>query len=191
MGLSLVAGLPLLRGQTFGYLGDKIYCELAGEHLTIYVKKEAGLYKCADYIGAIEHLARAKYDEVMLVVEYIDQGDDVGYRKEVFEIKKQEFLKLVRYRAKILDAVDSFEEKFFLKYQSALYHELSPYLQTLKSQLNVLESAIHHTPTQPLQEKRRQVAQQILTLEAIFDAQSLDEIMARVPNYLYLKEQIE
>jgi hypothetical protein len=71
--LTLLASGIVLPSQTFGYLEDKIYCEIKGEQLTLYVKKEEGLNKCDTYLQAIQQLARAKYDEVLLVLDYINQ----------------------------------------------------------------------------------------------------------------------
>jgi hypothetical protein len=72
--ISSIVGIALLRtGSAFGYLEDKMYCKFEGEQLTLYVKKEAGVNKCEIYIKSIEQLARNKYDEVMLVMNYINQ----------------------------------------------------------------------------------------------------------------------
>lgn len=183
--------MPIWVGSVFGYLEDKIYCQVQGEQLTLYVKKEEGSDKCETTIRALEQMARNKYDEVVLVLDYISQEDNSWYRKEVFEIKKQEFLKILNYKNKIQNAIVSFEEKFFLKYQEALSTELSPYLAVLREQQTLLASSLEIKEHYYIREKYQQISQQISTLEQIFSAISLDEIMIQIPSYLYLKEQIQ
>ena len=135
---------------------------------------------------------KEKYDEVMLVLQYINQGDDVHYRREIFEIKKEEFLKLTRYRSTILEMISSFEEKFFAMYQDSLSQGLTPYLGILRElEINLYHSSAESPHNQPLALRHQQVAQQIDIIQTILDATSLDKIMELIPSYLYLKQQLE
>ena len=188
--ISCIVLLPLGVGSVFGYLEDKVYCQIQGEQLTLYVKKESKSEKCANALAVLDQLARKKYDEVVLVLEYINQGDNTRYRREVFEIKKQEFLKVLNYKSKIQKAIAAFEEKFFVQYQNALYQEFSPYLATLQTQQGKLEATLQQKEHPEIRKKYTQISQQIVCLETIFSAGSLDEILAEIPTYLYLKEQI-
>ena len=181
-------GVSLLWNQTSAYLEDKVYCSFSWEEVVIYLKKEEGTNKCAEYIKAIQQLAKDKYDESMLVLNYIDQGDDVLYRQEIFEVKKQEFLKLVRQQSNILLMIQNFEHKFFLMYQELLAESLIPYLENLK------KSQLQRQSLDPYDEKTRiisqQIAQQILIVQTILNATNLDEIMNQVSAYLYLEKQL-
>jgi hypothetical protein len=135
-------------------------------------------------------MAKNKYDEIVLVLDYISQEDNSWYRKDVFEIKKQEFLKILNYKNKIQNAIISFEDKFFLKYKEALSTELSPYLSILREQQTLFASFLQLKEHYSIREKYQQISQQISTLEHIFSASSLDEIMIQIPTYLYLKDLI-
>jgi len=192
LSLTLWTILPLFQGQTFAYLEDKVYCIIEGEQLTIYVKKEEGSHKCAVYIEAVQQLAREKYDEVLLVITYINLGRDTAYRKEVFELKKEEFLKLVKYRTTILTMIQEFEYKFFVKYQESLLQTLTPYLQALVTIQTALEQehqTVFHNEQTRIQ--YQQITQQILIIQTMFDATTLDEIIDQIPAYLYLKQALE
>ncbi|MDR0369546.1 MAG: hypothetical protein LBH96_03375 [Candidatus Peribacteria bacterium] len=138
----------------------------------------------------MEQMAKNKYDEIVLVLDYISQEDNSWYRKDVFEIKKQEFLKILNYKNKIQNAIISFEDKFFLKYKEALSTELSPYLSILREQQTLFASFLQLKEHYSIREKYQQISQQISTLEHIFSASSLDEIMIQIPTYLYLKDLI-
>ena len=189
---AVLASFPVFQGQTFAYLEDKMYCKVEGEQLTLYVKKEEGLNKCDTYIDAIQQLAREKYDDVLRVISYINQSDDKEYWREVFEIKKQEFLKLVKYRTTILNMIQEFEQKFLVKYQEALRQTLTPYLHDLITVQETFEKNAQSKPqTQQEYIIYQQVTQQILVIESIFTAATLDEIIDQIPAYLYLKQALE
>jgi hypothetical protein len=179
------------QGQTFGYLEDKMYCKVEGEQITLYIKQEAAAHKCSLYVKVIEQLAKEKYDEIMLVLDYINQKEDVLYRQEIFEVKKQEFLKLIRQKDTILTMIENFEYKFFVKYQELLREELVPYVQTLQQVQQELDAT--HLIT-PYKEKDyiiyKQVTQQITIVQSVLNATTLDEIINQIPAYLYLKQAL-
>ena len=144
------------------------------------------------YIDAIQQLAKEKYDEVLLVLNYINQGNDTDYWKGVFEIKKQEFLKLVRYRTTILTMIQEFEQKFFIKYQASLREILEPYLRNLLSRQATLdEQYLTVMPNEQASITYQQIVQQIVIIQIIFNATTLDEIINQIPAYLYLKQVLE
>ncbi|MDR0650997.1 MAG: sugar transferase [Candidatus Peribacteria bacterium] len=166
-----------------------MYCKLENEQITLYVKKEEGLQKCETYIQSLEQLTKEKYDEILLILYYINQGEDIVYWQEILEITKKDFFKFLRYKTMIIEMIQTFEAKFLIKYQSALAQELTPYLEILQSHYLPLTQAIS-----PESEKiaivSQQVQQQIITITTILQASSLDEIMQLIPAYLYLKQEL-
>jgi hypothetical protein len=187
---TLCVSLFLSAGSVLGYLEDKMYCNFEQEQLTLYVKKEEGLQKCETYLQSLEQLTKEKYDEVLLILYYINQGDDVAYWKEILEITKKDFLKFLRYRTMIIEMIQSFEEKFFIKYQSTLAQELTPYLEILQSHYLPL-AQVASPENKKLFIISQQVQQQIVTITTILHASSLDEIIQLIPAYLYLKQELE
>jgi hypothetical protein len=177
-------------GGVLGYLEDKMYCSFEEEQITLYIKKEEGLQKCETYLQSLEQLTKKKYDELLLILYYIQQGDDVAYWKEIFEITKQDFLKFLRYKTTITEMIQSFEEKFLIKYQSALAQELTPYLEELQSHSLSLTQIVSPEDA-TLSIISQQIQQQILTITTILQATSLDEIIQLIPAYLYLKQALE
>jgi hypothetical protein len=156
------------------------------------VKKEEGLHKCDTYIQAIQQLNRNKYDEILLVIQYINQGEDVLYRREIFKLKKQEFLKLIEYRTTILTMIQEFEQKFFVLYQASLHQSLTPYLQTLEKMKEAYNQEHLMTPyDEETHIFHQQIIQQIVVVQSILNASTLDDIMNQISNYLYLKQALE
>jgi hypothetical protein len=88
--------------------------------------------------------------------------------------------------------VQSFEQKFLIKYQDLLVQSLAPYLENLQKSQSTLSQIAQENPTdEKLQITLKQTQQQILAIDTILNASSLDEIMQRIPNYLYLKQALE
>jgi tRNA nucleotidyltransferase/poly(A) polymerase len=179
-------------GSAFGYLEDKVYCKFEGEQLTLYVKKEEGLTKCATYLKSLEQMIHQTYDEVLLAMQYLRSEEDVFYRKEVFEEKKNEFLSLYLYKTKLVEAVSSFEAKFFALYQTSLTRSLTPYVETLQK---VQERLSQETQKNPEDRKIRSlyqgISQQIVVIWKLLNATTLDEIMEHLPAYLYFKQSLQ
>jgi hypothetical protein len=96
--LMLVVFVTLLSSQTFWYLESRVFCNLGNKNVTIFLKNEEWTVKCQTYMDTIYQLALKKYNEISAILSYIDQWNDVYYRKEVLEDKKSELLHLVNYR---------------------------------------------------------------------------------------------
>ncbi|MDR0860971.1 MAG: hypothetical protein LBO09_08660 [Candidatus Peribacteria bacterium] len=168
-----------------------MYCRFEEESLTLYVKKEEGLIKCATYLRSLEQLTRQKYDEVLLTMKYVRQGEDVFYRQEIFAEKKSEFLKLYLYKTKLVEALASFETKFFLLYKTSLTNTLRPYLETLPAIQKKLAQETQKNPNDKRTLSTYQlITQQVEVIQNLLNATTLDEIMEYIPSYLYLKQSL-
>jgi hypothetical protein len=132
--LVLVVCMTLLSSQTFWYLESKVYCNLENKNVTIFTKNEEWTVKCQTYLDTIYQLALKKYNEIWTIRSYINEWDDVYYRKRVLEEKKSEFLQLVNYRTQIKTAIDKFESALFDKYYNILYKPMQVYYSDLESQ---------------------------------------------------------
>jgi hypothetical protein len=179
-------------GSAFGYLEDKVYCKFEGEQLTLYVKKEEGLTKCATYLKSLEQLIQQTYDEILLTMQYLYSEEDVFYRKGVFEEKKEVFLNLYLYKTKLLDALASFEAKFFALYQTYLTRSLTPYGETLQK---IQDRLLQETQKNPEDRKMRSlyqgISEQVEVVRKLLNATTLDEIMEYLPAYLYFKQSLQ
>ena len=85
-------------------------------------------------MDAVYQLALKKYDEIVIIRSYIDQGDDVYYWTKVLEQKKSELLQLVNYRTQIKKAIDKFEAAIFDKYYDSLQSYMKVYYLELEAQ---------------------------------------------------------
>lgn len=88
--------------------------------------------------------------------------------------------------------IQEFEQKFLVKYQDSLRQNLLPYL----SHLQEIEELLKKGDTIPLHSEnprilQQQITQQIVVVQSLLTATTLNEIMEKIPNYLYLKQQLE
>jgi len=168
-----------------------MYCKFDGDQVTLFLKKEPDTNKCKIYLDAIQQFSRETYEEVLLVLDYINQGEDVWYWRDILDLKKQEFMKLINYRKQILEMIASFEEKFLAQYQQSLKTGLDPYLRDLYLLHLQISQEVTLDPQYLSESLRLQhIEQQIFTIESLFQATSLQAIVDAIPNYLYLQQQI-
>ena len=116
----LLVVMTLLSSQTFWYLENVVYCNLENENVIVFLKNEWWTVKCQTYLNTLYQLAMKKYGEISAIRSYINQWDDVYYRKEILEEKKSEFIQFVNYRSQIKMAMDKFEWLLFDKYYNMM-----------------------------------------------------------------------
>ena len=78
-------------------------------------------------MDALYQMALQRYNEILLIRDYISQGEDLYYRKRILENKNSEFLQFVSYRTQIKTAMDKFETSLFNQYYSLLKREMEDY----------------------------------------------------------------
>jgi len=186
-----VTVMTLLFGQTFWYFESKVYCNMENNNVTIFMKNEWWLVKCQNYLDTLYQLALKKYNEILAIRLYIQQGDDVYYWKKILEDKKAEFIQLVNYRVQIKTAIDKFEAALFEKYYGILEKPMQAYYSDLWTQyytlLNQDISARKYNHSLQL----AQLEQQMWNVNHILNAKNMDDIMEVVSSYFYLKNEIE
>ena len=142
-------------------------------------------------MDTIYQLALKKYNEISAIRSYINDGDDVYYRKKVLEEKNSELLQLVNYRMQIKTAIDKFESALFDKYYNILHKPMQVYYSDLESQYYSLVNQDVSLRKSNHSLKLAQLEQQMWNVNHILTAQKLDDIMEVISSYIYLKRQIE
>ena len=155
------------------------------------MKNEEWTVRCQTYLDTIYQLALKKYNEISTIRSYINEWDDVYYRKKVLEEKKSEFLQLVNYRVQIKTAIDRFESALFYKYYNILYKPMQVYYSDLESQYYSLVNQDVSLRKSDYSLKLAQLEQQMWNVNHVLTAQKLDDIMEVISSYIYLKKEIE
>ncbi len=164
---------------------------MENKNVTIFTKNEEWTVKCQTYLDTIYQLALKKYNEISAIRSYINDGDDVYYRKKVLEEKNSELLQLVNYRMQIKTAIDKFESALFDKYYNILHKPMQVYYSDLESQYYSLVNQDVSLRKSNHSLKLAQLEQQMWNVNHILTAQKLDDIMEVISSYIYLKRQIE
>lgn len=187
----LVVFMTLLYSQTFWYLESKVYCNIENKNVTIFMKNVEWTVRCKTYLDTIYQLALKKYNEISTIRSYIQQGDDVYYRKKILEDKNEELLQLVNYRVQIKTAIDKFEAVLFDKYYNILQKPMQVYYSDLESQYYSLTNQDVSLRKDNYSLMLAQLEQQMWNVNRILTAEKLDDIMWVISSYIYLKKQIE
>lgn len=168
---------------------SSLYCEIREQQMVVATKPEKWLKKCSSYIENLNLLLQQKQQEILLILHYQEEKQDTQYRKEIYELKKQEFTKLMKYKSSLLASLESFEQNFFTQYQSLLFPALQNYLEDLEAEI----SYGHHAAGKEIPEPKRMIflRDQIKTIKTILAAEKLEELMLQMPKYFYLKTQLE
>ena len=159
--------------------------------MTIFMKNEEWTVRCQTYLDTVYQLALKKYNEILAIRSYIEQGDDVYYWKKVLDDKKSEFLQLVNYRTQIKTAIDRFESALFVKYYDILQKPMQVYYSDLEAQYYILLNQDVSLRKFDYSLKLAQLDQQMWNVNHVLSAKNLDDIMEVVSSYIYLKKQIE
>lgn len=182
--------LTFVPSHIFWYFEDKVYCWIDKTNVTIFLKNEEWMSKCKTYMDTIYQLALKKYNEISLIRWYIEQGEDVYYRKSILEDKNAEFLQLVNYRTQIKSAIDKFEASFFNKYNAILRDPMELYYSDLETSYYVLINQNQTSHSANYSTRIALIEQQMWNVSHVLNAETLDEIMEVVPTYIYLKRQL-
>ncbi len=188
--LFCISIISLFSGVTFSGFQARLYCEVVGNQIIVSTKQEEWLNKCSAYVDNLNILLQQKYDEILLILQYQKQTQDKSYRKEIYELKKQEFSKLMKYKTSVMSSLQTFEDNFFQQYQNLISHSLNTYLIYLEGEL----ASGHYSGTQQNADDEKifqQLHQQIRNIKTILAAEKLDDIILQIPGYLYLKNQLE
>ena len=182
--------LTFVSGHVFWYFEDKVYCGIDKTNVTIFLRNEEWTTKCKTYMDTIYQLAFKKYNEISLIRWYIEQGEDVYYRKSILEEKNADFLQLVNLRTQIKSAIDKFEISFFNKYYILLKAPMELYYTDLETSYYVLFN--QNQASRPMNYSKivAQIEQQMRNVSHVLNAKTLDEVMEVVPTYIYLKNQL-
>ena len=172
----------------FWYYEDKVYCNIEGENITIFLKKNAWMLTCKTYMDTVYQLALKKYNEIMTINYYIEQWEDVYYRKNILEKEKMDFLQLVNYRTQIKMVVDEFESVLFEKYYRILQKPMKVYYSDLETMYYIL---VNQKSSSNMALRIAQIEQQMWNVSRILEAKNLGDIMNVVSSYIYLKKQLE
>ena len=186
----LIVLVACLSSQTFWYFEKRVYCDIENQNITIFLKKWEWLVKCQTYMDTIYQMAVKKYGEISAIRSYINQWDDVYYRKWILEDKKSEFIQLVNYRTQIKTAVDKFESALFEKYYTLLQEPMQKYYSDLETQYYIMINQDVSLRPFNYSIKIEQLGQQMWNVSRVLNAKKLDDIMDVMSSYIYLKQQL-
>ena len=133
----------LLMGWSFASesFSERLYCQLGETSVRVYLLQEEWTFKCTEYRRLLDSYLRREYSSIMQVIANMNRGDDVDYRRALYEEKKQLFFKLFSQIKLIENAVSDFQSNFLVRSQEFIRDELSqnPYSTFLPKKIAQLK----------------------------------------------------
>lgn len=181
----------------FADFKDQLYCNLNDSNIQLYIKPIQNSELCNTYLDAFDSLLQQKYNEIILTIKYkkeekqscLQLSDNPNcYRTQIYELKKDEFTQLLNNKNQLIYHIQLFEDKFYLQYHTLISQVLEPYITQLRDTLLISE---HSSANNYTQNHILQIQKQIEITSAILNATTIDDIIAHISHYIYLKSQLE
>lgn len=178
-------------GYSFGYMEDKLYCNLKSNSVLISLQK-SDWYKCNIYIVEVEKMMKRTYNDIQIINKYINKKQDVEYRKPLKIKKENEFEKLENMRYLIKAKMLEFENNLLAKYKEYFRKKNLSYQTKIEksfSKIVVLSWTLHDTEI--VKKMTNLFDMQISIMQKINEAKDFNELMKFISSYVYLRQQIE
>lgn len=176
---------------SFGYMEDKLYCNLKSNGVLISLGKTDG-YKCNVYITEIEKMMKRNYNDIQTIDKYINKKQDVEYRRPLKRKKEDEFKKLENMRYLIKEKMLEFENNLLAKYKEYFKKKNSVYQMKIESSFSkivTLSWTVHDTDI--VKKMTNLFDMQIAIMQKIDEAKDFNDLMKFISSYVYLRQQIE
>ena len=167
---------------------ERLYCMVNGGSVRIYLLKEEWTIRCWDYIIVLNKYLKDEYNTIMQILSNRRRWDDILYWNNLFEQKKEQFLKLFSQKNTIQTAMDTFEEELLSKSKQLLEWTLLNKLDVLDQQINLLEeSEDNKTNISPKVEKvKTEINTKKEVIHALLEAERMDSFLDSFSTYLSL-----
>ena len=190
--LPLMAG-SLLMGWSFANenFSERLYCQLGETSVRVYLLQEEETFKCTEYRRLLDSYLRREYSSIMQVIANMNRGDDVEYRRALYEEKKQLFFKLFSQIKLIENAVSDFQSNLLVRSQEFIRDELTKKRQEFVSMKEDYEQQLLQSPYSTFLPKKIAQLKDIEGLiERLLTTKEMDIFVRDLGQYLTLSMQI-
>lgn len=165
-----------------------MYCRLDAQSIFVTLEPD-GLYKCDEYIAALNNAIRNTAQEVLIIQEYIQQWDDGIYRQEVRAVLRDRIFRLQAMKKDITQATQLFNQWLFSKVSQALQIEMQSAVARLEYEQSILST---YTWNQLIIQNRAwRIGEQLIIIEQIKQIKTFQELIPLFSRYLYLQRMIQ
>ncbi len=167
---------------------DRIYCTIKGETLTVSLKKNNN-YLCKNYILYLQNRIYKEYQTIQKINKLIQQRDNTLFWVNIKEKKFQNIKKINALIQKIQYNTNTFEKNLLTIIQKYLKKTLDQeYFYYNKIENNFIYINTSSKEIINLQNKITQIKNTIIQTQA---STTMDELLNKLTQYLYLKKEIK
>lgn len=170
---------------SFSYFEEKMYCAISKDRIIISLDAKKN-HTCNVYIRYIETQMKKVYKDILVIQKYVDQKQDLGYRKPLKDDKVNLLNLLQNMRLNIISHMKTFESNLFETSKKYFLDSIADYQKNITNSLETLlvledKSAARYVSL---------LQQQIGIIERISQATTFKQLDAYIQRYVYLKNQL-
>lgn len=186
--LAATIALILFLAPVWAFFEDRMYCRLTTESIFVTLEPD-GLYRCDEYITALNTMIKTTAQEIMTIQIYIQEWEDREYRNEIKETLKERIFRLQSMRDDIIITTQNFDQWLFRKVSQALQLEIDKTAEVIAHEYVLLQT---YTGTQQeIHDRTERIIEQLDTIEQIRQAETFEILIPLFSRYLYLHRTIQ
>ena len=180
--------LILFVTPAWAFFEDRMYCRLSSDSIFVTLEPQ-WLYKCDEYIAALNNAIKDTAQEVLIIQEYIQQWDDGEYRQEVRATLRDRIFRLQAMKNDIVQAMQVFDQWLFDKVSQALQVEIQNTMTNITYEHALLSS--YTGDQEAIQNRAERIAEQLTIIEQMKQADTFEILIPLFSRYLYLQRTIQ
>jgi len=166
---------------------ERLYCKVSENSVRVYLLPDEETIRCLDYIKVVNNYLKNEYDIIMQIIANRNRWDDLEYRNELYDEKKEQFLKLFSQRTMIKKAMTDFEEELLSKSKSFLEETLQTKAEELKIQIAILKDELNNnTNNYRIEKTLNELETKESIVEELLIANTMDSFLQTFSIYLTL-----
>ena len=165
-----------------------MYCRLAADSIFVTLESD-GLYKCDEYIVALNGAIKNTAQEILIIQEYIQQWDDGEYRQGVRNTLRDRIFRLQSMKDDIIQARHRFNQSLFEKVSQALQIEMQRTTTRIEYEQDILRTYTGNQ--QVIQDRAARIVEQLTIIQQIKETEKFETLIPLFSRYLYLKRLLE
>ncbi len=187
----------LSTGLWFWYFEDTMVCSLSQNNILVQLRSEAvvGQY-CVEYIKNIADSIASVDEDLRAIAIYLSKNIDKAYWLEIEASLKIKRASLIKLKSKFLSAMWFFERDLLVKLKKVVKFHFKKvhenYVSNIASLQTILRNQVEKGELENFSEYTNQLNEynyKKSLLDSIFKAQSLQEIMPFLQQYLLITKQ--
>lgn len=170
-----------------GGFSERLYCQSRGDAVRVYLFEEEETYKCDAYLAVLNINLKQEYSSLLQIMNNLSRGDDRQYRQELYDAKKEVFLRLFSQIKQIETAVQDFQTSLLKKCQEFIFSSVEKEKSDLEAQLSPLQNQDVVMMTFAQQTQLQKLQSHLANLQILQQTEDIDAFVSALEKYFTFK----